>query len=197
MNTREQSSCWTVLNLFLRKDLARIGLICFIVFMILPLMWSGGSWNCYGQEFINPVREIFSYRFKFSKLRDGTFGNVKVDTLILDKSVLNFQWKMSGKLLEYDKQVDPVAFAKSFQIDSVLFDVDNSLVTYWNDSTAQYLKRFDELTPGEWQVQLSASRWDSTNNKAVWSKFSDAVAFYVLRRTLPFDVPGFFKIKFE
>jgi len=161
---------------------------------ILPLLLS--AVNCTAQEYINPQTEIYSYRFRFSKLQPGTFGNTVTDTLYIGKTVMSFSWIQSGLLRKYDEQAEPVAFSKSLQVDSLIFDITASEVTFWDDTTAQYLTRRD-LSAGEWQCQIAASRWDSTNNVPVWSKFSDAVAFWAVKETIPFDAPVYFKIKFQ
>jgi len=194
--SNKQKKTWTSWRPYLRNYSKMNGGICYTVTIILLLLMSVWNLNVSAQEYLNPQTDLHSYKLKYTKLLEGTIPT-SVDTFYIDYSVFSFQWTITGKLVSFDDQAEPIAYAAAFQTDSLFVEIDNNLVTYWTDSTAQYLTRHIRLSPGEWQVQLSASRWDSTNNVPVWSKYSNAQCFRVVKKYLPFDVPVFFKIKFE
>lgn len=133
---------------------------------------------------------IYGYEFRFMKLTEGSIPMNSKVVMVGDSTFLNLRWTQEFESKPLDDQVDP-DYPYGVTNDTTVYFVPDSNVLY-DDATARMRivearDIFVELMDAPYGVQVRGSIWNSRDDRAVWSKWSDMFAFFA---HVPIDPPA-------
>ena len=140
-------------------------------------------------ETIDPAFDIANYEFRFTRLTQqsgmGAQGTVG--------SPITLRWDVPTETMDYDEQPDPSRYGPYDA--EVLVKVSRLDIEAAQDGGVTYNVTNEQLTEGQWQVQIRCSR--IVSGLEYWSKFSNAVPFELKDYTKPPQAPFSITIPFK
>jgi hypothetical protein len=138
------------------------------------------------------INDMYGYELKFTKLPGGTIPEASFKVPIGDTVKLSFEWVQKFETKPFVEQPDPFSYGSSSDTSSYFFL--DSDVEYTDLGAGIFNARLADkiivLGDGEYQVQIRAAIWSVNENKAIWSKYSNAISMFAFIQGDPPQPPS-------